>query len=98
GAEFSVAQGVYVDMRTGWFSDRTVRYLATGRPALVQDTGFAANLPTGVGLVPFATFEEAVRGARAITASWDEHAAAARDIAERCFAAEVVLPRFCERA
>ena len=41
GAEFSVAQGVYVETRSGWFSDRTVRYLASGRPALVQDTGFS---------------------------------------------------------
>ena len=44
--EFSVAQGVYVSTGCGWFSDRTVRYLASGRPALVQDTGFSRHLPT----------------------------------------------------
>src|SRR5262249_13579120 len=51
-AEFSVAQGIFVDTNSGWFSDRTVRYLASGKPALVQETGFSRNLPVGVGLVP----------------------------------------------
>ncbi len=49
GAEFSVAQGVYVDTRSGWFSDRTTRYLASGRPALVQDTGLQRDPPGGRG-------------------------------------------------
>ena len=56
GAEFSVAQGVYVDTRSGWFSDRTVRYLASGRPALVQDTGFSEHIPVGEGSSPSATW------------------------------------------
>ncbi len=48
-AEFSVAQGIYVDTNSGWFSDRTVRYLASGKPVLVQDTGFGRHLPSGKG-------------------------------------------------
>jgi len=96
-AEFSVAQGVYVDMHSGWFSDRSVRYLASGRPVLVQETGFSDNLPTGLGLVPFRTLDEAGRGAADIVSRWDEHAAAAREIAERYFDSDVVLARFCER-
>ena len=94
-AEFSVAQGAYVDMDTGWFSDRTVRYLASGRPALVQQTGFARHLPCGLGVVPFRTLDDAVAGAADIERRWPEHSVAARDIAERYFAADVVLPRFC---
>lgn len=97
-AEFSVAQGVYVGTRCGWFSDRTVRYLASGRPVLVQDTGFRDVLPTGRGLVPFVTVAEAVAGADGIVAHYAEHAAAAREIAARYFAAEVVLDRFCDEA
>jgi len=97
-AEFSVAQGVYVGTRCGWFSDRTVRYLASGRPALVQDTGFGEVLPTGLGLVPFATIEEAITRADGIVDRYAEHSAAARQIAERYFAAEVVLDRFCDEA
>src|SRR5712691_7726666 len=56
--EFSVAQEVYVETCSGWFSDRTVRYLASGRPALVQDTGFSRNYPVGEGLIPFRTMDE----------------------------------------
>ena len=98
GAEFSVAQGVYVDTRCGWFSDRTTRYLASGKPALVQDTGFIGRLPTGDGLVAFRTLDEAVAGAADIVARYPEHSAAARRIAEDHFAADRVLARFCEEA
>ena len=96
--EFSVAQEVYVATRSGWFSDRTVRYLASGRPALVQDTGFSRHLPVGAGLLAFSNMEEAVLGAKSIASDYAEHAAAARVIAERAFDANVVLPRFLEQA
>lgn len=93
-AEFSVAQGMYVDTRCGWFSDRTVRYLASGRPALVQDTGFGKRLPVGVGLLTFTDLEQAADGAARIRAEHARHARAARSVAEQHFAAEVVLPPF----
>ncbi|MGB2710079.1 MAG: hypothetical protein WBC33_01075 [Conexibacter sp.] len=91
GAEFSAAQGVYVETRSGWFSDRTVRYLAAGRPALVQDTGFSDHLPVGAGLVPFRDLPEARAGAHAIAADYDRHRLAARRIAEEWFAPERAL-------
>ncbi|HTN25895.1 MAG TPA: glycosyltransferase [Solirubrobacteraceae bacterium] len=93
GAEFSPAQNIYVDTHCGWFSDRTVRYLACGRPALVQDTGFSEHLPTGEGLVAFRTVEEAVAGARALLADYPRHRAAARRIAAEHFAgARAIAP------
>jgi hypothetical protein len=98
GAEFSVAQGVYVDTESGWFSDRTVRYLASGKPALVQDTGFSRNYPVGEGLIGFRTLDEAVAGARLITADWERHAKAARQLAEERFDSDRVLTRFLEEA
>lgn len=98
GAEFSVAQGIYVDTRCGWFSDRTTRYLASGRPALVQDTGFSRTLPVGDGLVAFRTLEDAVAGAADIARRYPEHREAARRIAEEHFDARRVLAGFCERA
>ena len=98
GAEFSVAQGVYVETACGWFSDRSVRYLASGRPVLVQDTGFSRLLPTGEGLVAFGNLEEAVAGAEDIVARDPEHAAAARRIAEEHFDSDRVLARFCAEA
>jgi hypothetical protein len=95
-AEFSVAQGIYVDSGSGWFSDRTTRYLASGRPALVQDTGFGRHLPCGDGLVPFSSVEEAAAGAGRIVADYQAHCAAARAVAEKCFDSNVVLPRMLD--
>ena len=98
GAEFSVAQGVYVDTASGWFSDRTVRYLASGRPALVQDTGFGRSLPVGAGLLAFASLEEAANGAAEIMGEYGGHSRAARALAEEHFDSDVVLARFCDQA
>jgi len=61
--ELGVAKSGYVASRCGWFSDRTACYLASGRPAVVQDTGFERWLPTGAGLHTFTDVE----GARAAT-------------------------------
>ena len=96
-AEFSVAQGVYVETRSGWFSDRTTRYLASGRPVLVQDTGFSDTLPVGKGLVTFTTLAEAVAGARAIIEDHEAHAVAAREIAEMYFGSDEVLSGFLQQ-
>ena len=62
-AEFTVAKGIYVDLKTGWLGDRTACYLASGKPALVQDTGLAEHYPIGEGLVAYASLDEAVEGA-----------------------------------
>ena len=97
-AEFSVAKGAYVGASTGWFSERTTRYLASGRPALVQDTGFSRTLPVGEGLVAFRTLEEAVAGAAHIAADSERHRQAARKIAEEYFDSRLVLTRFLEDA
>jgi len=93
GAEFSVAQGVYVHTQSGWFSDRTAVYLASGRPALVQDTGFSRNLPTGRGLLVFSTPEEAAAGAASIVGDYPAHSRAARAVAEECFDSSKILSR-----
>lgn len=90
-AEFSVAQGIYVETGSGWFSDRTTRYLASGRPALVQDTGLRQNYPVGEGLIVFSTFDEAVQGIEAIERDYERHARAARAIAEEYFDARRVI-------
>jgi hypothetical protein len=95
-AEFSVAQGVYVETASGWLSDRTVRYLASGKPALVQDTGFGRNLPAGEGLLPFRTLAEAVDGAERIARDIEGHGRAARVLAETYFDSDRVLGRLAE--
>lgn len=97
GAEFSAAQGIYVETRSGWFSDRTTRYLASGKPALVQDTGFSRNYPTGDGLVAFETPAQAAAGAKNIARHYEEHCRAAREIAEAYFDSAKVLGAFVDQ-
>jgi hypothetical protein len=96
-AEFSAAQGIYVDTNSGWFSDRSVRYLASGRPVLLQDTGFSRNLPVGQGLLAFRTLANAVEGAKRVIADYEAHSSAARALAEQYFDSDRVLARFCEQ-
>jgi hypothetical protein len=97
GGEFSAAQGVYVETRSGWFSDRTARYLASGKPALVQDTGFDRHYPTGDGLLSFQDLEEAIRGAKRITRDYEYHCRAARKIAEEHFDSDKVIGQLLDK-
>ena len=97
-AEFGVAKHTYVATRSGWFSDRTECYLASGRPALVQDTGWTAHLPSGDGLLAFSSQDEAIAGIDRINSDYDRHASRAAEIAREYFDARVVLPRLLEEA
>lgn len=90
-AEFSVAQGIYAEANSGWFSDRTAGYLASGRPALVQDTGIVEHLSVGEGLLTFSTLEQAVEGVELIAADPAGHGAAARELAVRHLDSDLVL-------
>jgi hypothetical protein len=96
-AEFGIAKSGYVLSRCGWFSDRSVCYLASGRPVLAQDTGFGAFLPTGQGLFCFDSIEQVLDGIEAINADYDRHAAAARELAVDYFDSSIVLTRLIEQ-
>jgi hypothetical protein len=97
GAELMVAKGMYVDSRSGWFSERSICYLASGRPVLAQDTGLGELYPTGRGLVTFSTLAEAAAGVESIVADHAGHSAAARGIAEEHFDSDRVLARLADR-
>jgi hypothetical protein len=97
-AEFGVAKHTYVVHRSGWFSDRSECYLASGRPVLAQDTGWTAHLPSGEGLLAFSNIEEALDGIDRINADYDLHARRAREIAREHFDANRVLPKLLETA
>ncbi len=97
-AEFAVAKQAYVANVSGWFSDRTECYLASGRPALVQDTGWSAHLPAGTGLLAFSSAEEALDGLQRIDRDYALHARRAREIACEHFDASRVLPRLLDIA
>jgi hypothetical protein len=90
-SEFQVAKNIYVDTCSGWVSERTACYLASGRPALVQDTGLDGDITGKEGLVTFRSPEEAVDGARRVDADWSRHARAARSLAMEHFEARRVL-------
>jgi hypothetical protein len=96
-AEFSAAQEIYVHTQSGWFSDRSALYLACGKPVLVEDTGVADELASGVGLVTFRTLAEAADGAARIGCDYAEHAEAARSLAERHLDSRLVLGDFLEQ-
>jgi hypothetical protein len=95
-AEIAVAKEMYVALRSGWLGDRTACYLASGKPALVQDTGLADHYPLGEGLVAFSTVDEAVVGAERIMRDRRGQSQAARRLAEEQFDARVVLTRLLE--
>lgn len=96
--EFAVAKHAYVASGGGWFSDRSVCYLASGRPVIAQDTGLNDWLPVGNGLLTFQTPEEAVDAIANVESQYEQHRAAARQLAEDHFATDVVLPRMLEQA
>ncbi len=92
-AELGVAKSGYVASRSGWLSDRSACYLASGRPVVAQDTGFDDFLPTGEGLLSFATTDEAAAAVEEVQRSWSRHSRAARDFAEEYLDARTVLAR-----
>jgi hypothetical protein len=92
-AEFGVAKHTYVASHSGWFSDRTECYLASGRPALVQNTGWTAHLPQGDGLLSFQTPDEALAGIDHINSAYAHHARAAAELAHEHFDSRLVLTR-----
>jgi hypothetical protein len=97
-AEFTVAKDQNIRLRSGWFSDRSVCYLAAGRPVITQETGFNNILPTGKGLFGFSTMEDILAAVDAIESDYEGNSRAAHEIAREYFAAEKVLRSLLERA
>lgn len=97
-AEIGVAKHAYVAARSGWFSDRSAHYLASGKPVLAQSTGFERRLPTGHGLLAFSDLDQAVAGIEAIDARYPAHCRAARELAGEHLDHRKVIPRMLELA
>ena len=96
-AEFGLAKSGYVVSRSGWFSDRSACYLASGRPVIAQDTGFARRLPTGAGLMRFSTGDDVVAAIEELEADYERHRAAAREVAAEFLDSDRVLGALVER-
>jgi len=90
--EVSAAKPAYVKARAGWISDRTVCYLASGRPCVVEATGVEGHVPASGGLRFFSTLDDAVEAVRAVEADYASASRAARALAEEAFSTRVVLP------
>ena len=96
--EFTVAKDVVAATGSGWFSDRSVCYLAAGRPVVTQRTGFERSLPTGVGLFSFDNAEDAADAIRTVNGDYRRHSHAAREIAAEYFDATKLLKEIVEAA
>jgi hypothetical protein len=96
--EFTVARDQYVRPNTGWFSDRSVCYLAAGRPVITQETGFSKFVPSGRGLFGFRDMDGILTAIDAVESDYEGHCRAAREVAAEYFAAEKVVGNLMERA
>jgi hypothetical protein len=96
-AEIGIAKSGYVESRCGWFSDRSICYLASGRPVIAQETGFGAYLPTGAGLLPFGDLAELLAAIEEMNRDYAFHAQSARRIAEKYFDSDVVIARLLQQ-
>lgn len=89
--ELTVSKEMVVDSRSGWFSDRSVCYLAAGRPVVVQDSGFGKYVPTGRGLFAFESRDEALAALGELAADYEGQSRAAVEIAREYFADDRIL-------
>lgn len=96
--EFSAAKNAYVKTWSGWFSDRSVCYLAAGRPVILQDTGASRWLADSPAVLFFSTPEEAVERICSLRGDYARRCRAAREVAADHFGHEVVLPSLLEKA
>jgi len=92
--EFSCAKPSVIKASPGWVSDRTLCYLASGRPAVVQGAGAERHLPRTLGLQFFASPDEAAEALGAVERDYARASREARALAEELFATRVVLPKF----
>jgi glycosyltransferase involved in cell wall biosynthesis len=94
--EFSVCKNVFVANRTGWFSDKSAAYLASGRPVILQDTGFSRHLPVGEGLFAVNNLEEAKDAVEKIEKDYTRHSQKAREIALEFLDTQKTMKKFLD--
>lgn len=96
--EFSCVKPSCLLFGNGWVSDRSLCYLASGKPVVVQDTGPSPVLPHDEGMFRFTTLDEAVSAMAAVNARYEHHARAARELAESHFDVKDVAARVLDVA
>lgn len=96
--ELSCVKPSCIKLQNRWVSDRSLCYLASGKPVVMQDTGASPYLPFGDGILRFSTAEEAAAALAAVNADYERHCRAAREIAETYFDARQVAGRILDAA
>ena len=94
--EFSICKNIFVQTQSGWFSDRSAAYLASGRPVILQDTGFSAHLPSGLGLYAISTVDQAAAALDTVLSNVEANSKAAREIACEHLSTARLLPRLMD--
>ena len=96
--EFSCVKPSCVKLQNAWISDRTICYLASGKPAVIEHTGHSRFLPDNAGLLRFKNFDGALKCLDEVLLNYDKHAALARALAEEYFDADKVARALLEKA
>jgi len=96
--EFSCVKQSCIHLANAWMSDRTICYLASGKPAVIQHTGPSRFLPDAEGLFRFRNLQEAADHLAAAEADHDHHGRRARALVEEHFDAEKLMGRMLSRA
>jgi hypothetical protein len=96
--EISCAKPSCIRLQNAWVSDRTLCYLASGKPAVIQHTGPSRFLPDSAGMFRFRNLEEAVRCLQVVEADYDQQCKLARELAEEYFDAQKVVKNVIEQA
>lgn len=96
--EISCVKPSFVKLQNGWVSDRSLCYLASGKPVVVQRTGLGSYLPSGQGIFEFSTASEAAEALASVNADYENHCRSAREIAETYFDARRIAERILNTA
>ena len=96
--EFSCAKPSCMKLQNAWVSDRTLCYMASGKPAVVQDTGPSTVLPNGLGMFRFSSMEQAVDAIDAVNTDYARHCRAAREVVEAHFDASAIVRSILDTA
>ena len=97
-AEIGITKAGYVTSQSGWFSERSAAYLASGRPVVAEDPVFSSRLPIGHGLLAFKTIEEAAEAIEEVRQRYDHHSQRARDFAVEFLDSDRVLTQLLATA
>src|SRR5262245_4459036 len=96
--EFSCVKPSCVRLANAWVSDRSLCYLASGKPVVCEHTGPSRILPDADGFFRFRNLDEAARCLETAAADYERHSRQARALAEEFFDARKVAKRVLERA